>query len=134
LLDGIAICLIDVSDEARRRRLTKRDADRWDATAVDAFLGWAAWHRKHAQDPRYRPAAIIDGSWPRMAWHPWTSWTADDRRWCTHLLDTSDQPVAASVDQVEQWVTEQRDALRTDSLPLSRGWSDRTTAPADHDS
>ncbi|MGW0424985.1 hypothetical protein [Streptomyces sp. NPDC003015] len=46
LLDGIAICLIDVSDKARRRRLTKRDADRWDAAAVDAFLGWAAWHRK----------------------------------------------------------------------------------------
>ncbi|MFF3712946.1 hypothetical protein [Streptomyces phaeochromogenes] len=28
LLDGIAVCLVDVSDEARRRRLTQRDSDR----------------------------------------------------------------------------------------------------------
>jgi hypothetical protein len=72
-----------------------------------------------------------------MAWHRWTNWTnwaADDRRWCTHLLDTSDQPVAESVDQVQQWVTEQRDALRTNRLPLSRGRPDQAAAPADHDS
>nr|WSX47863.1 AAA family ATPase [Streptomyces sp. NBC_00974] len=134
LLDGIAVCLVDVSDEARRGRLTKRDLDRWDAPAVDAFLGWAAWHRKHAENPGYRPDVIIDDSWHSMAWHRWTGWTADDRRWCTHLVDTTDQPVAECVDQVEQWVTEQRDALRSGRLTLSRGWSDQTAARTDHDS
>jgi hypothetical protein len=49
LLDGI-VCLVDVADEVRRGRLAERDAGRWDAPAVDAFLGWAAWHRKHALD------------------------------------------------------------------------------------
>ncbi|MFD0409788.1 hypothetical protein [Kitasatospora sp. NPDC127116] len=134
LLDGIALCLVDVSDEVRRDRLTMRDSGRWDALAVDAFLGWAAWHRRHAEDPRYRPDVIIDDSWHRMAWHRWTGWTADDRRWRTHLLDTTNQPVAESVDHVEHWVTEQRNALRSGRLPLSRGWSDRTAARADHDS
>ncbi len=134
LLDGIAVCLVDVSDEVRRGRLALRDSGRWDAPAVDAFLGWAAWHRKHAEDPRYRPDVIIDNSWPEMAWHRWTGWTSDDRRWSTHLLNTTDRPVAASVDQVEQWVTEQRDALRSGRLTLSRGWSDETGARADHDS
>ncbi|MEU4449205.1 hypothetical protein AB0K14_10340 [Actinosynnema sp. NPDC050801] len=134
LLDGIAVCLVDVSDEVRRSRLALRDAGRWDAPAVDAFLGWAAWHRGHAEDPRHRPEAIVDDSRPRMAWHRWTGWTADDRRWCTHLLDTTDQPVAHSADQVEQWVTRQRDALRSGRLPLSRGWSDPVVARADHDS
>lgn len=124
LLEGIAVCLVDVSDEVRRSRLTMRDAGRWDAPAVDAFLGWAAWHREHARSPRHLPDAIIDGNWPGMAWHRWTGWTADDRRWCTHLIDTTDQPVAESADQVEQWVTEQRDALRSGRLALSRGWSD----------
>ncbi|MFD5436441.1 hypothetical protein ACFWJ4_30380 [Kitasatospora sp. NPDC127067] len=134
LLDGIALCLVDVSDEVRRDRLTMRDSGRWDAPAVDAFLGWAAWHRRHAEDPRYRSDVIIDDSWHRMAWHRWTGWTADDRRWRTHLLDTTYQPVAESVDQVEHWVTEQRNALRSGCLPLSRGWSDRTAARADPDS
>ncbi|GAB7188771.1 hypothetical protein ATKI12_8602 [Kitasatospora sp. Ki12] len=134
LLDGIALCLVDVSDEVRRDRLTLRDPGRWDAPAVDAFLGWAAWHRRHAEDPRYRPDVIVDDSWHRMAWHRWTGWTADDRRWRTHPLDTTDRPVAESVDQVEQWVTEQRDALRSGCLPLRRGWPDRTAARAGHDS
>lgn len=41
LLDGIAVCLVDVADEVRRDRLAARDPGRWDAPAVDAFLGWA---------------------------------------------------------------------------------------------
>ncbi|MFD5619522.1 hypothetical protein [Streptomyces yangpuensis] len=44
LLDGIAVCLVDVSDEVRHGRLTLRDPGRWDAAAVAAFLGRAARH------------------------------------------------------------------------------------------
>ncbi|XVS66508.1 hypothetical protein ACQPYE_10745 [Actinosynnema sp. CA-299493] len=128
LLDGIAVCLVDVSDEVRRSRLTTRDGGRWDAPAVDAFLGWAAWHREHAKDPRHRPDAITDGGWPRMAWHRWTGWTAGDRRWRTHLIDTTDRPVAESAARVERWVTRQRDALRSGRLALSRGWEDPPVA------
>ncbi|MGW3031223.1 hypothetical protein ACWDCB_08295 [Streptomyces sp. NPDC001178] len=32
------------------------------APAVDAFIGWAAWHRKHAIDLRHRPDVIIDNA------------------------------------------------------------------------
>ena len=108
LLDGVAVCLIDVADEVRRDRLASRDPDRWDAAAVDAFLGWAAWHRGHARDPRYRPEVIVNDGWPSMAWRRWTDWRSGDPRWRTHVLDTTDQPVARSVDQVEQWVMSQR--------------------------
>ncbi|MCX2951108.1 hypothetical protein [Lentzea sp. NEAU-D7] len=132
LLDGIAVCLVDVSDEVRRSRLTARDAGRWDARAVGAFLGWAAWHREHATNPRHLPGAVVDDGWPDMAWDRWTGWTADDPRWCTHLLDTTDRSVSESADQVEQWVVQQRDALRSERLPLSRGWSDPAAARADH--
>lgn len=125
LLDGIAVCLVDVADEVRRGRLAVRDAGRWDAGAVDAFLGWAAWHRAHAQDPRHRPDVITNGSWSEMVWHRWTGWTADDPRWCTHLLDTTGRPLGKSVDQVQRWVTGQRDAHRTGQLPLSHGWPDK---------
>ncbi|MFI7136027.1 hypothetical protein ACIBQ1_61015 [Nonomuraea sp. NPDC050153] len=133
LLDGIAVCLVDTTDDVRRDRLTKRDPGRWDAAAVDAFLGWAAWHRRHARDPRHRPGVIIGGGWPDMAWHRWTGWVAEDPRWCTHLLDTTDQAVEQSVGQIEQWVTRQRDAHRSGRLALLRGWADRTPTHTDRD-
>jgi hypothetical protein len=133
LLDGIAVCLVDVADEARRDRLTNRDPGRRDAPAVDAFLGWAAWHRGHAHDPLHQPDVIISASLPGMAWHRWTGWAADDPRWGTNLLDTTDQPLAQSADQVERWVTEQRDAYRSGQLALIRGWTDQTPANTDHD-
>ncbi|MEU6017779.1 hypothetical protein ABZ826_28160 [Streptomyces sp. NPDC047515] len=121
--DGIAVCLVDVADEVRRVRLAERDPGRWDAPAVDAFLGWAAWHRKHALDPRHRPDVVIDKSWPEMAWHRWIGWHAGDPRWRTQLLDTTDQLVTKSVDQVERWITEQRDAHQAGQLALRRGWA-----------
>ncbi|MFE2065254.1 hypothetical protein ACFXDH_23150 [Streptomyces sp. NPDC059467] len=131
LLDGIAVCLIDVADEVRRDRLAVRDAGRWDAAAVDAFLGWAAWHRGHAHDPRHRPDVVTNGSWSEMVWHRWTGWTAGDPRWCTHPLDTTGRPVAKSVGQVQRWVTEQRDAHRAGRLPLGHGWPDKPVLPTD---
>ncbi|AUY47676.1 hypothetical protein [Streptomyces sp. CB01881] len=132
LLDGIAVCLIDVADQDRRDRLAVRDGGRWDQAATDAFCGWAAWHRGHARDPRFRPDVIIDGSRPEMAWHRWTTWTAGDPRWRTHLIDTSGRSPAASVDQVERWVTEQREAHRSGRLALARGWTDKASRPTDH--
>jgi hypothetical protein len=134
LLDGIAVCLVDVADEVRRARLIARDGQRWDAPAVDAFLGWAAWHRGHARDPRHRPDAIIEGNGSAMVWHRWTGWTAEDPRWRTRILDTTGRPVATSADQVEQWVTEQRDAHRAGRLALSRGWADEAHLPTGHES
>lgn len=123
LLNGIAVCLVDVADDVRRVRLAERDPGRWDSPAVDAFLGWAAWHRKHALDPRHRPDVIIDNSWLEMAWHRWTNWHADDPRWRTQLLDTTDQPVTESVDLVERWITEQRDVYQAGQLALSHRWA-----------
>ncbi|PNG20559.1 hypothetical protein [Streptomyces cahuitamycinicus] len=123
LLDGIAVCLVDVADPVRRARLAERDVGRWDSQAIDAFLGWAEWHRKHAVDPSHRPDVIIDDSWPEMVWSRWAGWNTGDLRWRTHLLDTTDRPITDSVDQVEQWINEQRGVHRVGQLPLSRGWA-----------
>lgn len=71
---------------------------RRDTKAIDAYIGWAAWHRKHALDPCHRPDVIIDNSWPEMAWPRWTGWKAGDPRWRTQLLDTTDRPVTEPVD------------------------------------
>jgi hypothetical protein len=83
--------------------------------------------RLASRDPHHRPEVIIEGSGPGMAWHRRTGWTAEDPWWRTHLLDTTGQPVAESVDQVQRWVHEQRDAHRAGQLPLSHGWTDETS-------
>lgn len=58
-----------------------------------------------------------------LAWHRWTRWHADDPGRRTQLLDTTEQPVTESVDQVERWMTWQRDAHQAGRLALSRGWA-----------
>jgi hypothetical protein len=122
LLDGIAVCLIDTADEERRERLAVRDGGRRDATALDAFCGWAAWHRGHAGDPRYRPDVITKGGWPEMVWHRWAGWTAADERWKVPVVDTSGRALGESVDEVAEWVAGQRAALRAGRLGLLPGW------------
>ena len=124
LLNGIAICLIDVADDERRKRLTTRDRGRWDETALDAFCGWAAWHRDHARDPRCRADVIVGGGSPAMVWERWTGWASDDPRWETPVFDTTGQPLAQSAAAVARWATEQRAAHREGRLLLGRGWAD----------
>ncbi|WP_433011463.1 hypothetical protein [Kribbella sp. CA-294648] len=123
-LDGIAVCLVHVADEERRRRLNRRDDGRWSAALLESFIGWSTWHRGHAEDPRYRPEVIINGSWPAMAWDRWSEWTKQDPRWTTHLLDTTEKPIAQSVDALEHWLTTQRTAHHAGQLPLAKGWVD----------
>ncbi|MFF4257129.1 hypothetical protein ACFY1L_38700 [Streptomyces sp. NPDC001663] len=122
LLDGIAMCLVDVADQERRARLARRQPGKWDRAAVDAFVGWAAWHRGHALDPRHRPEVLVEGIRQGPAWHRWSGWTAEDPRWSTHVLDTTGRPIDLSVAQIEAWITEQRSAHTAGLLPLRRGW------------
>lgn len=125
LLDGIAVCLIDVADDERRVRLAARDGGRWDEKALDAFCGWATWHRGHARDPRHRPEVIMNGSWPEMAWNRWSTWASDDPRWQSPLIDTTGRDLAECAAAVEQWAVEQRAAHREGRLGLARGWAAR---------
>ena len=119
-LDGIAVCLVDVADEPRCARLAERGNQ--SIRHVDAYLGWAAWHRGHARDPRHMPEVITSRSWSEMAWHRWANWTADDPRWHTDVLDTTGRPVARSAAELEHWVLTQRAAHRAGRLTLARGW------------
>jgi hypothetical protein len=57
-LDGIEVCLLDISAEKQRERL----ASRGDPTdLIPAHLAFADWMRRHVQDHRYRPEVIING-------------------------------------------------------------------------
>ena len=124
LLDGIAMCLLDVADDVRRDRLAQRDPGKWDAAATDAFINWAIWHRGHARDPRHRPEVLATRHSPGMAWHRWTPWQTGEPRWSVHILDTTNQPIDYSLNQLEAWISEHRRMQRSGTLPLGHGWDD----------
>ena len=118
LLDGIAACLIDCDDATRAERLGARGVewfDRHDAALHD-YLSWAEWMRQHASDPCARQEVIVanDGA-PDMQWERWVDWSADDPRWCVHVIDTTSVPVEHVADEVAAWIERER---RTPVNPL----------------
>jgi hypothetical protein len=108
LLDGLAVCLLDVSDEVRRRRLEERDPGKWRRQDQEDFIGWARWHRLHAADPQYRPDVITADAWEEMVWRRWSTWRKGDPRWVTEVLDTTGQTVAASTVALAGWIERAR--------------------------
>ena len=122
-LNGIAVCLLEVADRDRFIRLEQRDPGRWDDDAKRAFAGWARWHRDHAADPQNRQAVIIAGGWDEMCWQRWTSWSRDDPRWHTTVLDTTNRSVEATASQLRGWMIRSRSAQAAGHLPLAPGWA-----------
>jgi hypothetical protein len=123
LLDGIAVCLLDVEDGERLLRLERRDPERWDEATQEAFIAWAQWHREHAVDPRSRPEVIIDGGWENMRWERWSGWTPGDSRWNTIVIANTDRQIDHTVGEVKGWIDNARARLERGTLPLASGWA-----------
>jgi hypothetical protein len=117
-LDGIAACLIDCSDDARRRRLESRTT-----SFGQAHHNWAAWMRGHAADPQWEPHVIRDAD-PTLNWDRWEHWTAGDPRWSVWTINTTDLPLDQAPHLVAQWMTKQRRLHRAGQAPLSGRWWD----------
>jgi hypothetical protein len=123
LLNGIAVCLLDVQDDQRMRRLDARDPDKWDGAARKAFIGWARWHRAHAVDPRAQPQVITAGGWERMRWERWVNWTGDEPLWRCPTVDTTDRTIAETTAAVRSWIENGRADLADGRLTLAQGWA-----------
>lgn len=112
LMGRISVCLIDVSDEERLRRLAERDPGVWSAKDKDAFLARADWHRHHAADPTYRRDVLTSNAWAPMMWDRWAGWGPDDPRWRVEIIDTTGLTVAESADRVRAWIETVRNPPR----------------------
>ena len=122
-LDGLAVCLLDVSDRVRAQRLGRRSA----AIApgrpeLGHLLAWASWHRSHAADPQCRQEVIRQGGWEWMRWQRWQHWERGDRRWDVLTLDTSLAPIDETVKQLAHWIAHRRSSHRQGTLALSGRW------------
>src|SRR4051794_40531583 len=57
-LEGIRVCLLDVSPEKQSERLTQRGDP---SELIPQHVMFAEWMRHHVRDHRYRPDVIING-------------------------------------------------------------------------
>jgi len=104
LLDGIAACLLDCDDETRVGRLRMREAG-----DVDAYLSWAGWMRRHAEDPNWMPEVIAtDDGPPGMRRERWSDWQAGDSRWHVRVVDTSALTIDEVASELADWIAEER--------------------------
>lgn len=122
-LDGIAVCLLDVSDPTRAERLSRRPpAHVPGPTQLGHLIAWASWHRAHAADPQWRQDVIRHGGWDQMRWQRWRHWKRGDRRWDVLTLDTSVAAIDETVGELARWIAERRGSHRAGTLGLAGRW------------
>jgi hypothetical protein len=130
LLEGISACLVDCDDETRIGRLEARGEEWWARAhgELGDYLNWAAWMRRHAEDPRWLPEVIVtDDGLPEMCWDRWRGWRAGDPRWRVRVIDTSSLAVGQVAATVAEWISDERARLRSGAHPLA-AWAARQRA------
>jgi hypothetical protein len=100
-LEGIEVCLLDISAEKQIDRLTLRGDP---ADLMPAHVAFADWMRHHVVDHRYRPEVIMNGGWEGMSWGVWHSEVVTAVPWTCHVIDTSEIKAIEVARQVVSWM------------------------------
>jgi hypothetical protein len=115
--------LLDCDDETRVARLRARGPEWFARTSGNLrdYLNWAAWMRRHAADPAWRPDVIRhEGTEAEMHWSRWSGWQVGDPRWRVRVIDTSALPVEAVAAELVEWIAEERALVRAGVHSLMR--------------
>jgi hypothetical protein len=111
-LNGIAVCLLDVSAEAQRSRLMARGDD---PSLVPRHAAFADWMREHVVNPDHRPEVIVQGGWEEMRWDRWLSDRPEREPWTRHVIDTSNLAPEQVARLVAEWI---RRVLKSNGDPV----------------
>ncbi|HEX4010114.1 MAG TPA: hypothetical protein VHX62_08905 [Solirubrobacteraceae bacterium] len=99
-LDGVAVCLLDVSPQVQAARL----ADRGDDPALlPHHQAFAEWMRGHARDPRHMPHVLSTNGWESMRWDRWSEIDPVGGKWGMEVLDTSQLTRAEVAGEILAW-------------------------------
>lgn len=121
-ISGIAACLVECTDKERVRRIRARGEI--DDMELQHFLNWSDWLRDHYADPQFWADPIRADGDTTWYWSRWERWSAGDPRWSALQLDTTYEPVEASIERLVAWIEEQRALSASGELPLSGRWWD----------
>ena len=100
-LVDIAICLLDIDENAQRERLGRRGDP---AELLPRHVAFADWLRGHAIDPRHMPHVLSTGGWQEMRWSRLSNMPSD--RWRMSVIDVSMLSRADTTQAALQWVTD----------------------------
>ena len=118
----ISACLLDCDDGTRVARMAERGESWLERTGgkVDAYLNWAAWMRGHAADPSWQLEVIrIGETEAEMHWDRMRGWAAGDARWRVHVIDTSRRSPTLVVDDLVEWIANERTLADSGAHPLT---------------
>jgi hypothetical protein len=96
-LEGLALCLLDLSPEVQASRLSARGDD---PSLFVRHVAFAEWMRRHARDPLHMSHVLSTGGWEEMRWDRLTSLTSS---WRVHLIDTTMMTRRAVAEAVLDW-------------------------------
>lgn len=97
-LEGLAVCLLDISAAAQAERLQGRGDDPALLVHHQAF---ADWMRAQATDPTHMTHVVSDSGWEEMDWERLASL---GEAWAMHTIDTTGLTRDEMADAVENWV------------------------------
>lgn len=97
-LEGVAVCLLDLTPEAQTARLTRRGDD---PALFPHHHAFADWMRGHAGDPRHMPHVLSTNGWEAMRWERWTG--IDPGCWDMEVIDTSELSPDEVATKVVTW-------------------------------
>ena len=100
-LDGIQICLLDISAEKQTERLRLRGDP---PDLIPHHIAFADWMRHHVRDHRYRPDVIINNGWEEMRWERWNAEEIRTVPWRAKIIDTSELGPNSAAQQVLSWI------------------------------
>jgi hypothetical protein len=107
----IAICLLDIDEEAQRERLLRRGDPE---ELLPHHVAFADWLRRHAEDPSHMPHVLRGDGWSGMRWSQVADWPRD--QWQMAVIDVSRLRRDEVNEAVLQWITE----VRLGSAPVFR--------------
>jgi hypothetical protein len=93
-------CVLDVSEDSQRERLRRRGDPQ---ELLPHHAAFAAWLRRHAEDPSHMPHVLTAVGWDGMRWSRLTTLP-----WRITVIDGSDLTIAETGRAALQWI---RDSL-----------------------
>jgi thymidylate kinase len=114
LLEGIAVCLLDLSPEAQTARLAARGDD---PALLRHHRAFAEWMRDHAEDPRHNLHVVQAGGWDAMRWD---RLFRPDLQWHVETIDTTNSPAEKVAAEVLSWCAQ----VLAGTAPTIRGVED----------
>jgi len=95
----INLCLLDVSDIERIKRLKQRHT----YGADQNMLNWAAWLRMHHADPQWHQDVIKEEAWNQLDFSYWDTATDWSKLANVAMIDNTDLTLSQTSEKIIAW-------------------------------